>query len=60
MSRAEHCQDTHSKRTVMRKIIIFAAAIAVLATAACNTVEGGGKDVKVAGAAVEDAAQDAK
>ncbi len=44
----------------MRKIIIFAAAIAVLATAACNTVEGGGKDVKVAGAAVEDAAQDAK
>ncbi len=44
----------------MRKLLIFAAALASLAVAACNTVEGAGKDVKAAGNAVENAAQDAK
>ena len=44
----------------MRELLIFAAALASLAVAACNTVEGAGKDVKAAGAAVEDAAHDAK
>ena len=39
------------KKTVM---LLIAAATAL---AACNTVEGAGKDVKSAGAAVEDAAK---
>ena len=44
----------------MRKLLVLAAVMAGLALTACNTVEGVGKDVKVAGAVVEDAAQDAK
>jgi predicted small secreted protein len=44
----------------MRKLIIFAAMAASLAVAACNTVEGAGKDVSAAGAAVTDTARDAK
>ncbi len=44
----------------MRKFLVFAAVMAGLVVTACNTVEGVGKDVKVAGAVVEDAAQDAK
>jgi predicted small secreted protein len=44
----------------MRKIIVLAALAASLAVSACNTVAGAGKDVKSAGAAVEDTAQDAK
>jgi entericidin B len=43
----------------MRKLIILALA-ASLAVAACNTVEGAGKDVSSAGAAVTDTARDAK
>ena len=44
----------------MRKLIILAAAVASLAVAACNTVEGAGKDVSSAGHAVTDTARDAK
>lgn len=44
----------------MRKIIVLLAAAAALTTAACNTVEGAGKDVKAAGDAVADTARDAK
>jgi len=44
----------------MRKIIILAVAAVSLMAAACNTIEGAGKDVKAAGAAVEDTAKDAK
>jgi predicted small secreted protein len=44
----------------MRKLIILAAAVASLAVAACNTVEGAGKDVSAAGNAVTDTARDAK
>lgn len=42
--------------------LTFAAIVLALATAAaaCNTVEGAGKDVSAAGDAVHDAAQDAK
>ena len=36
-------------------LVMFAASLA-----ACNTVEGAGKDVKATGAAVEKAAEDAK
>ena len=44
----------------MRKIIILAVAAASLMAAACNTIEGAGKDVQAAGEAVEDTAKDAK
>ena len=44
----------------MRSLILLAVVAASLAAAACNTVEGAGKDVKAAGAAVEDTARDAK
>lgn len=44
----------------MRKIIILAVAAVSLMAAACNTIEGAGKDVKAAGAAVEETAKDAR
>ena len=44
---------------LMRKIFVLVAA-AALTTAACNTVEGVGRDTQAAGAAVTGAAQDAK
>jgi predicted small secreted protein len=44
----------------MRKLILLATALASLAVAACNTVEGAGKDVSSAGQAVTDTARDAK
>jgi predicted small secreted protein len=44
----------------MRKILVLFAALAAVTTAACNTVEGAGKDVSSAGNAVSDTAQDAK
>ncbi|MCS6624617.1 entericidin A/B family lipoprotein [Roseibacterium beibuensis] len=43
----------------MRKIFVLVAAAAALTTAACNTVAGMGEDTQAAGAAVEDAAEDA-
>ena len=44
----------------MRKIFVLIAATTALATAACNTVAGVGKDTSAAGSAVTSAAQDAK
>jgi predicted small secreted protein len=44
----------------MRKFIILAALAASLATAACNTVAGAGKDVSSVGHATTDTADDAK
>jgi predicted small secreted protein len=44
----------------MRKLVILAALAASLSVAACNTVEGAGKDVSSAGRAVTDTAQDVK
>jgi len=44
----------------MRKFVILAAAAMSLFVAACNTVEGAGKDVSAAGNAVTDTARDAK
>lgn len=44
----------------MRKMIVFAAAAAALLVAACNTVQGVGKDIQAAGQAVSTTAQDAK
>ena len=44
----------------MRKLVLLMIAAASLTVAACNTVEGAGKDVKAAGQAVSDTAKDAK
>jgi predicted small secreted protein len=44
----------------MRKLVVFAACAAALFAAACNTVEGAGKDVKAAGDAIQDTAASAK
>lgn len=44
----------------MRKLVILAALAASLSVTACNTVSGAGKDVKAAGAAVANTADDAK
>lgn len=44
----------------MRTLVLIAALAASMAVAACNTVEGAGKDVSSAGEAVTDTAKDAK
>ncbi len=44
----------------MRKVFLFACMAMSVAVAACNTVEGAGKDVSAAGQAVTDTAKDAK
>lgn len=44
----------------MRKIVLLMAIAASMAAAACNTVEGAGKDVSAAGRAVSNTAEDAK
>lgn len=44
----------------MRKFVLLAFVAASFTVAACNTVEGAGKDVSAAGEAVSDTAQDAK
>jgi len=44
----------------MRKIVLLMAFAASMAVAACNTVEGAGRDVSAAGKAVSNTAEDAK
>ena len=44
----------------MRKLVVLAACAVAMFAAACNTVEGAGKDVKAAGNAVETGARDVK
>ena len=44
----------------MRKLIVILAGAALMATAACNTIAGMGRDVEKAGDTVEDAAEKAK
>ena len=44
----------------MRKLVLLLAGVASLAVAACNTVEGAGRDVSAAGDAVTDTARDVK
>jgi entericidin B len=44
----------------MKALMIALLGLSVLSLAACNTVEGAGKDVKATGQAVENAAKDAK
>jgi predicted small secreted protein len=44
----------------MRKVILLAVLATSMATAACNTVSGAGKDVQSAGQAVTSTAEDAK
>jgi predicted small secreted protein len=44
----------------MRKILVLAAAAAAMLVAACNTIEGAGRDVSAVGHAVAETARDAK
>lgn len=44
----------------MRTLVLMAVLAASLAATACNTVSGAGKDVKSAGTAVTNTAEDAK
>jgi predicted small secreted protein len=44
----------------MRNLIVFAAATAALLLAACNTVQGVGRDMQAAGHAVTSTAEDAR
>jgi predicted small secreted protein len=44
----------------MRKVVLLALLATSFATAACNTVAGAGKDMKSAGTAVTNTANDAK
>jgi len=44
----------------MRKVVLFALFATSMLVAACNTVEGAGKDVSAAGNAVAGTAEDAK
>ncbi len=44
----------------MRKAVVLIAAAVALLVAACNTVEGVGRDVSAAGRAVTNTASDAK
>jgi entericidin B len=44
----------------MRKLVLLMIAAASLTVAACNTVEGAGKDVSAAGHAITKTASDAK
>jgi predicted small secreted protein len=44
----------------MKTLLIAFASLSLFALAACNTVEGAGKDVKATGAVVEKAAADSK
>jgi predicted small secreted protein len=46
--------------SLMRKVIVLAAAAAALMVSACNTVAGVGRDVQAAGRAVTGTANDAK
>ena len=44
----------------MRKFVVLAVLAASLAVSACNTISGAGRDVKAAGQAVTNTAEDAK
>ena len=46
--------------SAMRKLALLAVSAAALLVAACNTVEGVGRDVSAAGRAVTSTASDAK
>ena len=48
------------RRSAMRKLALLAVSAAALLVAACNTVEGVGRDVSAAGRAVANTASDAK
>ncbi len=47
-------------KTIARNLTIAAFTLAAMATTACNTIEGVGKDAKSAGKKVEEVAKDAK
>ncbi len=44
----------------MRRLAVIGLALTVLSLAACNTIEGAGRDLSAAGQAVAKSARDAK
>ena len=53
--------DSDDKEQDMTKLVAMLSAVAfAMLTAACNTIEGMGKDVKETGQAIEQAAQKSK
>ena len=54
------CINDTNGASLMRKLIVLAAATAALLVSACNTVQGFGRDVEAAGHAVTSTADDAK
>jgi entericidin B len=44
----------------MKALLIALFGLSILSLAACNTMEGAGKDVKAMGQAIENTAKDAK
>jgi predicted small secreted protein len=53
-------KSPRGEQSMVRKIFALAVVAGSLMAAACNTVEGAGKDVSSAGKAVSSAASDAK
>lgn len=45
---------------MFKKIVLYLAALASLTLAACNTIEGAGRDVSATGHAVTDTARETK
>jgi entericidin B len=48
------------RETIMRSLLVLAAAFAALSVAGCNTIAGMGQDTAAAGHAVTNTANDAK
>lgn len=48
------------QNTTRRVLALLALAIVGTALAACNTIEGAGRDIKAGGKAIENAASDSK
>jgi entericidin B len=56
-----HLPLTTHRRNQMKKVMMaLIAAVALPTLAACNTIEGVGKDVKAGGQAVEETAKEVK
>lgn len=55
--RAQVLEITQSEDVIMKRLNVLLAFIAMLALAACNTVQGVGKDIQAGGKAVEKVAK---
>lgn len=55
-AKLDYCSLANSEKDMARKMIVTLAAAMGLTIAACNTVEGVGRDVESVGKTVQDAA----